>query len=444
MNARIFFELLDNAELLLVLVVIYEIGSIFLSKYRKIRSLLSGIMIGLIGIVIMSLPYEFMSGLVFDTRSILISATAITFSLPSLIISALIMLIYRIYLGGVGVLPGILVITSISIFGLLWNHFIFKRVNKLRWLNIYVYGLLSHSIMLICMLALPHDIAINTLKEVTGPVLIIYPIVTLLISELLLYQIERDFTNQKVKDAEERYHNLFENKQAVMFIIDPKTSLIVDANEAAVEQYGYTKEEFCAMDLSRLNTLSKVEVQRITQRVKDLGEKSIVFKHRRKDGSIFDVEIFSGPIQFEKKIYIYLIAIDITDRVKAIHALENSEARFRLVVDHAPDAIFILSNYRFAFLNNSALDLFGAKTQDEILYTWVLDRLDVSVHQKIRNQIEEIFKSDKKVLIAREKFITIDNRSIEVDLTLIPINYEGIQSILVFVRELSSERLKDI
>lgn len=439
MNLETFLELLDNAEFLLILVVIYEISSIFLLRFKKANTILKGILIGLIGIIIMSVPYEFSSGLVFDTRSILLSSTAIIFSNSTLFISAIMMILYRIYMGGIGAFTGVLVISSVSLVGFLWKKYVYAHTQKYKWLSIYIYGVLTHIVMLICMFALPYDIAIKTLKEISFPVLIIYPIVTLLLTGLLIYQIERDSTSLRIKEAEERYRNLFENKHTVMMIIDPDSSLIVDANQAATEQYGYSKEEFINMKLSSLNTFSESEIRRAVQEAKDMDRNSFIFKHRKKDGTIIDVEIVSGPINFDGKIFLYSIVIDITARVKALQALENSESRFRLVVDNAPDAIFILSNYRFSFLNKSALKLFKAESQEDIIYTWSLDRIHSDSRERVRQQIEKLDLNSGLIHESNERLITLNNEIIEVELTMVPILYEGIQAALVFVRDISDK-----
>lgn len=436
MKLSTFLALLDNAEFLLILVVIYEISSIFLFRYKKAKIVVKGLLIGLIGIVIMSVPYEFSSGLVFDTRSILIGSTAIIFSNTTLIISTVMMFIYRIYMGGIGAIPGLLVISSTALIGYLWKRYVYQRTQKFRWISIYVYGVLIHVVMLICMFALPYEIAINTLKEISFPVLIIYPIVTLLLTGLLIYQKERDFTSQRIKDAEERYRNLFENKNTVMFIVDPDTSVIVDANQAAIDQYGYLKEEFINMKLSSLNTLSDREIKRAVQEAKDMDRNSFIFKHRKKDGTIVDVEIVSGPINFEGKTFLYSIVIDITSRVKAIQALENSEARFRLVVDHAPDAIFILTNFRFSFLNKAAMHLFRASTQEDILYTWGLDFLYDDSKERVKQQIESLHKNGDQIVKSNERIVTLNNEILNVELTLVPILFEGTHAALAFLREM--------
>ncbi len=440
MNFNTFIELLDNAEFLLILVVIYEFSSIFLRRFKKYHWLIRGFLVGFIGIAIMSVPYEFTSGLVFDTRSILLSATALLFSTGTLIVSAVIMILYRIYMGGVGALTGVLVITSTSIIGYLWKEHILNISERHKWLNIYIFGVVTHVAMLLCMFALPFDTAISTLKELSIPVMIIYPLVTVFICMLLLSQIARDENAQKIIEAEQRYRNLFENKHTVMFIVDPETSNIIDANAAAVQTYGYTKDEFKRMSVGALNTLTADEIKKAMQDTKDFRRNSFIFKHRRKDGSIMDVEVVSGPINFDKKVYLYSIVIDITERVQALKALENSEKRFKVVVENAPDAIFIQSNKRFAFLNNAALKLFKVETQEQLLYTWIMDRIHPDYRKSVEDRLYRLNTLKEDVEAVEEVFLTIDNKPIDVEAIAVPIVIDNAEGAMVFVRDISERK----
>ncbi|HET6786224.1 MAG TPA: PAS domain S-box protein [Erysipelotrichaceae bacterium] len=440
MNFNTFVELLDNAEFLLILVVIYEFSSIFLRRFKKYHWLIRGFLIGLIGIAIMSVPYEFTSGLVFDTRSILLSATALIFSTGTLIVSAVIMILYRVYMGGVGALTGVLVITSTSIIGYFWKKYILNISDRHKWLNIYFFGVITHIGMLLCMFALPFETAINTLKELSIPVMLIYPFVTVFISMLLLSQITRDANAQKIIEAEQRYRNLFENKHTVMFIVDPETSTIIDANAAAVQTYGYTKDEFKRMSISTLNTLSPDEIKKAMQDSKDLRRNSFIFKHRRKDGSIMDVEVVSGPINFDKKIYLYSIVIDVTERVQALKALENSEKRFKVVVENAPDAIFIQSNKRFAFINNAALKLFNAESPEQLLYTWIMDRIHPDYRKSVEDRLYRLNTLKEDVEAVEEVFLTIDNKPIDVEAIAVPIVIDNTDGAMVFARDISERK----
>lgn len=440
MNLETFLALLDNAEFLLILVIVYEVSTIFLRKFKNQHWIIRGLLIGFIGIIIMSFPYEFSSGLVFDTRSILISATALIFSTGTLIISAVMMIIYRIYMGGIGAFTGVLVISSTALIGYLWKKHILNRFQNHKWLSIYILGIISHLAMLLCMFTLPYDIAIRTLNDISFPVMIIYPIVTVLLTLLLLSQITRDINAQKIIEAEQRYRNLFNNRHTVMFIIDPESSMIIDANSAAIESYGYTKDEFLQMKISALNTLSEEEIMKVLKESRDYRRNSFVFKHRKKDGSIIDVEVESGPINFGEKTYLYSIVIDITERVRAIQALESSEKRFRLVVDNAPDAIFIQTNHRFAFLNKAALKLFKADSEEEILYTWVMDRFHPNYHKSIEDRILLLNDKQKSVEAVEEVFLTMNNEPIDVEAVAVPIFFEGSNGAMVFARDIAERK----
>lgn len=440
MNLETFLALLDNAEFLMILVIVYEVSTIFLRRFKNQHWIIRGLLIGLIGIIIMSFPYVFTSGLVFDTRSILISATALIFSTGTLVVSAVMMIIYRIYMGGIGAFTGVLVIISTALIGYLWKKYLLDRYQKHKWVNIYLLGVTSHLAMLLCMFTLPYDIAIRTLNDISFPVMIIYPIVTVLLTLLLLSQMTRDINAQKIIEAELRYRNLFNNRHTVMFIIDPETSMIIDANTAAIESYGYSRDEFLQMKVSSLNTLSEEEVIRALKDSKEYRRNNFVFKHRKKDGNIIDVEVESGPIDFDRKTYLYSIVIDITDRIRAIQELENSEKRFRLVVDNAPDAIFIQTNYRFAFLNKAALKLFKAESEDQLLYTWVMDRFHLNYHKSIEERIKILNENQIGVEAVEEVFLTINNEPIDVEAVAVPIFFEGSNGAMVFARDISERK----
>ena len=119
---------------------------------------------------------------------------------------------------------------------------------------------------------------------------------------------------QALYDSEERYRSLYHNNHAVMLIINPESGEISDANPAAVDFYGWTKEELVCMNISEINTLSKEEIQREMQLARNQKRNSFLFQHRKKNGEICEVEIFSGPIQVSGTTFLYSIVHDITKR----------------------------------------------------------------------------------------------------------------------------------
>ncbi|HPF07425.1 MAG TPA: PAS domain S-box protein [Spirochaetota bacterium] len=128
---------------------------------------------------------------------------------------------------------------------------------------------------------------------------------------------ERKKIENRLIESESRYRSLFENNQSVMLIIDPSEGSIVDANEAAVKYYGWSRDELKSMNINQINTLSPDEIKREMDKAK-LSDKNIFnFRHHHSDGSISYVESYSGLIIIREKEYLYSIIHDISDRIKA-------------------------------------------------------------------------------------------------------------------------------
>ncbi len=135
-------------------------------------------------------------------------------------------------------------------------------------------------------------------------------------------QRERELT-LALSRSEERFRMLFEKNQAAMLIIDPEEGRIIAANKAAVTFYGYQREALLSMSISDINTLSKMEVKLEMQRAQQEQRNHFYFRHRLASHEVRDVEVHSGPIDWDDKPVLYSIVHDVTDRKKAEAELER-------------------------------------------------------------------------------------------------------------------------
>ena len=158
------------------------------------------------------------------------------------------------------------------------------------------------------------------------------------------------------------YRGLFENNHAVMLLIDPETAAIKDANPAACAYYGWSREEMKALRIDEINTVSKEEVFAQMQLARAEKRRNFFFKHRRADGSVRDVEVYSGPLTLRGQTLLYSIVHDITDRVQAQKLLAESERRLSTLMANLPGMAYRCLNDEFwtmKFVSEGCFELTG-------------------------------------------------------------------------------------
>ncbi len=432
--------LINNAALLLALVVVYEISYMIPVKWAKTVPILNGILIGFIGVVIMMLPYELQKGIFFDTRTILISISALTFGVVPTTVAAVMLIIYRAILGGAGLMMGVTTILTSAGIGLLWRHFLMPQNTKYRWINIYFFGVAVHIMMLVDAFVLPWETALQIVKQIGAPVMLVYPVATVLLSLLILHQKERKDLLNHVLEAEERYKSVFDNSYNIKLLIDPVNGRILDANPAASKFYGWSAQTLKSMNIEQINTLTPEEIKAEMEKSASEKRNYFLFQHRRAFGDPVDVEVYSCPIEVKGKVLLYSIIHDISDRVAANRALSESEHRFRLLVESAPAAIFIQTEGEIAYINKFAASLFGAESAEQLMNTPVMDRVHPDYQDIIKERISILCQEKRPVPANEEIFLKIDGTPVFVEVNAVPIHYNQKDGALVIARDITERK----
>ena len=171
---------------------------------------------------------------------------------------------------------------------------------------------------------------------------------------------EREVAEEKLKQSEGRYRRLFHNQHIVMLIIDPDDGMIVDANPAAVTFYGWSLAELCRMNISQINQLTEQEVKAEMEMARGEKRNYFFFRHRLANGSIRNVEVFSGPILFSEKEMLYSVINDITERTQVEEALLESEKKFRSITEQIVEMVYVTDEKgRLTYLSSVLETMFG-------------------------------------------------------------------------------------
>ncbi|MDD2923426.1 MAG: diguanylate cyclase, partial [Anaerolineales bacterium] len=144
--------------------------------------------------------------------------------------------------------------------------------------------------------------------------------------------IKEDITERKqmmenLKESEEKYHKLFNNEINAICIFDAETKKFLDVNNAYLRLYGYTREEALNLTADSVSA-EQEETNRAIEKAK-ATEGIIVTerKHRKKDGTVFQVDISAGVYTWKGRSVMFAVLRDITERKKAEAALSLSNEK---------------------------------------------------------------------------------------------------------------------
>jgi len=233
--------IISNISFLIVLSFLYSFIYKQQSKINtKIHSILNGVLFGLIALAGMIVPLRFSPGVIFDGRSIVISIGAYFGGPIVAIISASIAGVYRYILGGAGTFVGISVIVNSALIGLLYRY-IFDRNTSRKVIPLYLFGLAVHIFMMLLMFLLPGKASADVVRELTIPVLIVYPLATILVAKLLIDRETFVDNQQKISTSQQKFKSIFESANVGKSITQPSGE--IDVNKAFCDMLGYTQEE---------------------------------------------------------------------------------------------------------------------------------------------------------------------------------------------------------
>ncbi|MBN1398362.1 MAG: PAS domain S-box protein [Bacteroidetes bacterium] len=133
-------------------------------------------------------------------------------------------------------------------------------------------------------------------------------------------------------------------------------------------------------------------------------------------------------------------ARDITDRNRAEIHLQESEERYRRLVEFSPDAIMVHSYGKFVYVNPAAIKLLGANEASELLGKPVIDIVHPDYRKDVRFRIETGIIENKTLQLMEEKFLRLDGAIIDVGVASLPIEYNGIPSMHDVVRDITEQK----
>ncbi len=188
---------------------------------------------------------------------------------------------------------------------------------------------------------------------------------------------------EDLRRSEKQYRFLFQSNPHPMLIFDLEDLRILEVNDAAIQHYGYAREEFVAMTLTSLRTAAPG--QPACAPVWDAESKCLIWKHQHKNGNAMDVEVVWSPLTFAGRLAALTMFTDVTARRRAA----QRNAQFNK-----------LSRQLTAVTTGSGAAMFICEAADQ-LFNWDDFALD-------------LYFEDKDEVVSLLTITTVDGRRVEI------------------------------
>jgi len=182
-----------------------------------------------------------------------------------------------------------------------------------------------------------------------------------IVGQILADVVQRKRAEEALRESEERFRTLFDQASESIVLIDGETGALLEFNDKAHENLGYTREEFEKLRIADFEVLESAdEVAKHIENIVKGGGDTFETKYATKDGEARDILVSSRAISIRGEKFVQSIWYDITDRKRGEEVLHESEERFRLAFENANIGMCLVSTAgRLIRINSMMCEIVG-------------------------------------------------------------------------------------
>ncbi len=234
---------------------------------------------------------------------------------------------------------------------------------------------------------------------------------------------EKKLNEERIKKSEEQYRLLFASNPLPAWIFDMETLQFLEINKAAIQFYGYSKEEFLSMKITDIRP--EEDIDALYADLERMGnEKHFqkdVWRHYKKNGELVHVEIFSDSIVYEQRPARLVMVNDVSEKIESEAELIKSNERFLLASKATSDAIWDWDMEKDEIKWGEGLftlfGYYGKGLSSDFMFQHIHDEdrefIKESLEESINNPEVTIWRNEYRLLHARGHYrYVLDNRFI--------------------------------
>ena len=247
---------------------------------------------------------------------------------------------------------------------------------------------------------------------------------------------------EKLRESEMQYRLLFEANPNPMWVYDIDTTQFLQVNQATVEQYGFTREEFLSMTIKDIRP--QEELQRFLAEYEVWDKTSNIdggmWIHSKKDGTRMTVQVTSRALTFQGRNARLVLGVDITEKLEAEKQRWASQELFATVFHSNPEGITIstFDEGRYLEVNPSFSKIVGFE-RDELLGKTALE-LGIWRRKEDRARLFEQIRENKPLIGFETEFTTKSGNVRQVQISAAHIQFQGIKCLLGHIRDVTDQK----
>ncbi|MGB7594246.1 MAG: HD domain-containing phosphohydrolase [Erysipelotrichaceae bacterium] len=307
--------LTESIVLLIALFVLLKVFPAITHDPSK-NTVYLGVLLGAFGVLIMAFTNHLNPNAVFDARSIFLPLIPMMFGLSPALVAAGIMLIYRIILGGGGIVLGVLIIAVASVIGLLASGIFGFKPTRRKAMDYWMTGLMVHLVLLTLVLSQSQETFSATLNELGVQVLLIYPLLTMIAGKLFDEHILSNKAQEFIRQAEIKYRKIFD--QAPIGVgYTTLAGEFVEVNDQCASMLGFMKDDIKRLSFSDITHAEDLDrqIEKITAiNAGEISNFTLDQRFLTSNGSIFWAHLSAAKIRFanDQPEYLMWVIQDIT------------------------------------------------------------------------------------------------------------------------------------
>ncbi|WP_161552259.1 PAS domain-containing sensor histidine kinase [Rhodothermus marinus] len=243
-----------------------------------------------------------------------------------------------------------------------------------------------------------------------------------------------------LRASEARYRTLLEHLPVGVYR-STLDGTIRAANTAAARMLGYDSVEALLRANARSFYVDPAQREAFLKRLREKGEATAELALRRPDGTIIWVQDYARCIvEQDGQVYFDGVLIDITERKKAKQALQETEERYRQLLEQLPEPVVVHDGETILYANAAAAAFAGLSSPEELIGKSIYQFLRTEKTDAIRRYLEMAAQQGRQLPPMEQQMVRADGAVRDVELVSAPVQYQGRPAFQVVLRDITERK----